>query len=145
VRKTYWVYTDQSLFELNVGNEDRDVWKINLEKENFDVALTYAKARDHRNFSLLSFNIFGGIVCRTERSHLSSLRTGIIQVKAVLPGSASLRSMLDTIRGCCVEIPRRQRTRRVEVIHDVAVRTNTQVGLCQILRFLSKTYNGSRT
>jgi len=45
VRKTYWVYTDQSLFELIVGNEDRDVWKINLQKENFDVALKYAKAR----------------------------------------------------------------------------------------------------
>ena len=45
VRKTYWVYTDQSLFELIVGNEDRDVWKINLQKENFDVALRYAKAR----------------------------------------------------------------------------------------------------
>lgn len=45
VRKTYWVYTDQSLFELIVGNEDRDVWKINLQKEKFDIALKYAKAR----------------------------------------------------------------------------------------------------
>lgn len=43
VRKTYWVYTDQSLFELQVGNEDRDVWKIYLEKGKFDVALRYAK------------------------------------------------------------------------------------------------------
>ena len=43
MRKTYWVYTDQSLFELVVGNEDRDVWKIYLEKGQFDVALRYAK------------------------------------------------------------------------------------------------------
>ena len=43
VRKTYWVFTDQSLFELVVGNEDRDVWKIYLEKCQFDVALRYAK------------------------------------------------------------------------------------------------------
>lgn len=43
MRKTYWAYTDQSLFELIVGNEDRDIWKINLQKENFDVALKYAK------------------------------------------------------------------------------------------------------
>jgi vacuolar protein sorting-associated protein 18 len=49
VRKTYWIYTDQSLFELIVENEDRDVWKINLQKENFDVALRYAKARHHMN------------------------------------------------------------------------------------------------
>ena len=53
VRKTYWIYTDQSLFELIVGNEDRDVWKINLQKENFDVALRYAKARHHMNFAIL--------------------------------------------------------------------------------------------
>jgi vacuolar protein sorting-associated protein 18 len=50
VRKTYWIYTDQSLFELHVGNEDRDIWKINLQKENFDVALRYAKARHYMNF-----------------------------------------------------------------------------------------------
>jgi hypothetical protein len=43
VRKTYWVYTNQSLFELVVGNEDRDVWKIFLEKGKFEVALKYAK------------------------------------------------------------------------------------------------------
>ncbi|KAG6841938.1 hypothetical protein C0991_005118 [Blastosporella zonata] len=50
VRRTYWVYTDQSLFELVVGNEDRDVWKIYLEKQQFDKALKYAKTaiqRDH--------------------------------------------------------------------------------------------------
>ncbi|KAI0257614.1 Pep3/Vps18/deep orange family-domain-containing protein [Lactifluus subvellereus] len=49
VRKTYWIYTDQSLFELIVGNEDRDVWKINLQKENFDVALRYAKTAGQRD------------------------------------------------------------------------------------------------
>ena len=46
VRKTYWVFTDQSLFELVVGNEDRDVWKIYLEKRQFDVALRYAKVSE---------------------------------------------------------------------------------------------------
>ncbi|KAJ7492755.1 Pep3/Vps18/deep orange family-domain-containing protein [Mycena latifolia] len=43
VRKTYWVYTDQSLFELVVDNEDRDVWKIYLQKGQFDTA----GQRDH--------------------------------------------------------------------------------------------------
>jgi hypothetical protein len=46
VRKTYWVFTDQSLFELVVGNEDRDVWKIYLEKCQFDIALRYAKVSE---------------------------------------------------------------------------------------------------
>jgi len=43
VRKTYWVYTDQSLFELVIGNEDRDVWRIYLEKAQYDLAMKYAK------------------------------------------------------------------------------------------------------
>lgn len=46
VRKTYWVYTDQSLFELVVGNEDRDVWQIYLDKAQFDIALRYAKVSE---------------------------------------------------------------------------------------------------
>ncbi|RDB29177.1 Vacuolar protein sorting-associated protein 18 [Hypsizygus marmoreus] len=49
VRKTYWIYTDQSLFELVVGNEDRDVWKIYLAKGQFDVALKYAKTASQRD------------------------------------------------------------------------------------------------
>ena len=45
VRKTYWVYTDQSLFELVVTNEHRDVWKIYLEKGKYDLALQYTAVR----------------------------------------------------------------------------------------------------
>ena len=39
------MYTDQSLFELLVKNEDRDIWKVYLEREKFDAALKHAKAR----------------------------------------------------------------------------------------------------
>ncbi|KAJ3721541.1 Pep3/Vps18/deep orange family-domain-containing protein [Lentinula raphanica] len=49
VRKTYWVYTDQAIFELLVGNEDRDVWKIYLEKGQYEIALRYAKTASRRN------------------------------------------------------------------------------------------------
>ena len=42
VRKTYWVYTDQSIWEIGVTNEHRDVWKIYLDKGKFDAALQYA-------------------------------------------------------------------------------------------------------
>ncbi|KAJ4484856.1 Pep3/Vps18/deep orange family-domain-containing protein [Lentinula edodes] len=49
VRKTYWVYTDQSIFELLVGNEDRDVWKIYLEKNQFETALRHTKTARQRN------------------------------------------------------------------------------------------------
>ena len=42
VRKTYWVYTDQAIWEVGVSNEHRDVWKIYLEKGKYDAALQYA-------------------------------------------------------------------------------------------------------
>jgi hypothetical protein len=44
VRKTYWAYTSLSLYELSAKNEDRDVWRIYLEKGNHELALKYAKA-----------------------------------------------------------------------------------------------------
>lgn len=45
VGKTYWVYTDRSLFEFRVLNEDRDVWQAYLEKGQHSQALHYAKVR----------------------------------------------------------------------------------------------------
>ncbi|KAF8912996.1 Pep3/Vps18/deep orange family-domain-containing protein [Gymnopilus junonius] len=54
VRRTYWVYTDQSLFEIVVGNEDRDIWKIYLEKGQFEVALRYSKTALQRDQILLA-------------------------------------------------------------------------------------------
>ncbi|THH06935.1 hypothetical protein EW145_g3730 [Phellinidium pouzarii] len=54
VRKTYWVYTDSSLFELNIGNEARDVWHVYLEKGMFDVALRYSKTASQRNQVLIA-------------------------------------------------------------------------------------------
>ncbi|RPD81956.1 hypothetical protein L226DRAFT_528166 [Lentinus tigrinus ALCF2SS1-7] len=49
VRKTYWVYTDQSIWEIGVTNEHRDVWKIYLEKGKYDAALQYANSAPQRD------------------------------------------------------------------------------------------------
>ncbi|KAH8102501.1 Pep3/Vps18/deep orange family-domain-containing protein [Cristinia sonorae] len=49
IRKTFWVYTDQSLYELSVANEDRDVWKILLAKGKHESALQYTKTASQRN------------------------------------------------------------------------------------------------
>jgi vacuolar protein sorting-associated protein 18 len=43
VRQTYWVYTDQSLFELVASNEDRDIWSTYLARGAYDTALQYTK------------------------------------------------------------------------------------------------------
>ncbi|KAI0721331.1 Pep3/Vps18/deep orange family-domain-containing protein [Cerioporus squamosus] len=49
VRRTYWVYTDQSIWEVSVTNEHRDVWKIYLEKGKYDAALQYATSAPQRD------------------------------------------------------------------------------------------------
>ncbi|CAG8443250.1 6027_t:CDS:10 [Acaulospora colombiana] len=43
VKSTFWIYTDSSIFELIVTKEDRDVWKLYLEKQQFDNAIQYCK------------------------------------------------------------------------------------------------------
>jgi len=52
VRKTHWAYTDQSIFELVVGNEGRNVWKIYLAQQKIDIALRYTKVG---NIALFAF------------------------------------------------------------------------------------------
>ena len=52
VRKTHSAYTDQSIFELVVGNEGRDVWQIYLAQQKIDIALRYTKVD---NIALFAF------------------------------------------------------------------------------------------
>ncbi|GJJ08739.1 hypothetical protein Clacol_002958 [Clathrus columnatus] len=52
IRKTYWIYTDSSLWELVITGEDRDLWKVYLEKGQPDIALTYAKTPNQRDHVL---------------------------------------------------------------------------------------------
>ncbi|TFL06789.1 Pep3/Vps18/deep orange family-domain-containing protein [Pterulicium gracile] len=52
IRKTYWVYTDQSLYELVLRNETRDVWSLYLEQGKYDSALQYARTASQRDHVL---------------------------------------------------------------------------------------------
>lgn len=47
VRKTCWMYTESSIYELVVKDEDRDVWKIYLSRQNWDLAKRHAKVSNH--------------------------------------------------------------------------------------------------
>ncbi|PYI29435.1 hypothetical protein BP00DRAFT_348695 [Aspergillus indologenus CBS 114.80] len=40
---TYWLFTSREIYEIAVENEDRDVWKVYLQKQLFDQALQYAR------------------------------------------------------------------------------------------------------
>lgn len=53
-RRTYWVYTDSSIFELVIKEEDRDIWRVYLERGNHEMALNYAKVENQRDLILSS-------------------------------------------------------------------------------------------
>ncbi|RAL10042.1 vacuolar protein sorting protein DigA [Aspergillus homomorphus CBS 101889] len=40
---TYWLFTSREIYEIAVEDEDRDVWKVYLQKQMFDQALKYAR------------------------------------------------------------------------------------------------------
>ncbi|KAI9837898.1 MAG: hypothetical protein M1837_002688 [Sclerophora amabilis] len=48
-KNTFWLITTAEIFEIVVNDEDRDVWKIMLERRNFDAALQYAKLPAQKN------------------------------------------------------------------------------------------------
>ena len=43
IRKTYWLSTNQNLYEIIVTDEDRDIWKIYFERKQFKEAMAVAK------------------------------------------------------------------------------------------------------
>ncbi len=43
-KNTFWLFTQQEIFEIVVRDEDRDVWKIMLQMQLFDAALQYARS-----------------------------------------------------------------------------------------------------
>ena len=49
MRKTYWLYTDSSIFEFTITDEDQDLWQVYLDKQSFDSALKFAKSPKDRN------------------------------------------------------------------------------------------------
>lgn len=43
LRKTCWMHTETSIFELVIRDEDRDVWKVYLARQNWEQAKRSAK------------------------------------------------------------------------------------------------------
>lgn len=42
-KNSYWLFTSQEIFEIRAEEEDRDVWRIMLQNQDYDAALKYAK------------------------------------------------------------------------------------------------------
>ncbi|KAI2472069.1 Pep3/Vps18/deep orange family-domain-containing protein [Annulohypoxylon bovei var. microspora] len=41
-KNTFWLFTAQEIFEIVVRDEDRDIWRILLQRQQFDMAMQYA-------------------------------------------------------------------------------------------------------
>ncbi|KAI0887216.1 Pep3/Vps18/deep orange family-domain-containing protein [Annulohypoxylon maeteangense] len=41
-KNTFWLFTAQEIFEVVVRDEDRDIWRIMLQRQQFDMAMQYA-------------------------------------------------------------------------------------------------------
>ncbi|KAI0841567.1 Pep3/Vps18/deep orange family-domain-containing protein [Hypoxylon sp. FL0890] len=41
-KNTFWLFTTHEIFEIVVRDEDRDVWRIMLQRQQFDMAMKYA-------------------------------------------------------------------------------------------------------
>ncbi|CAG8483434.1 620_t:CDS:10 [Paraglomus occultum] len=54
VKNTFWIYTDLSIFELIITREDRDVWRLYLDRQAFDTALQYCKNPAQRDKVLIT-------------------------------------------------------------------------------------------
>ncbi|RDL35342.1 Uncharacterized protein BP5553_07273 [Venustampulla echinocandica] len=48
-KNTFWLFTAQEIYEIDVTDEDRDVWKVMLTTEHFDAALKYARGRAQKD------------------------------------------------------------------------------------------------
>ncbi|KAI9661348.1 MAG: hypothetical protein M1831_003081 [Alyxoria varia] len=41
-KNTFWLFTSQEIFEIEVQDEDRDIWKVMMKAQRFEEALQYA-------------------------------------------------------------------------------------------------------
>ncbi|KAL6240441.1 tethering complex subunit [Rhinocladiella similis] len=42
-KNTFWLFTSQEIFEIVANDEERDIWKIMLQNQDYDAALRYAR------------------------------------------------------------------------------------------------------
>lgn len=48
-KNTYWLFTQQEIFEIVVTDEDRDIWRIMLKNGQYDTASRYAKTASQKD------------------------------------------------------------------------------------------------
>ncbi|XHG00353.1 hypothetical protein AWENTII_003814 [Aspergillus wentii] len=49
VQNTFWLFTGKEIYEIVAHDEDRDVWKVLLQRQQFDEALKYARGSTQKD------------------------------------------------------------------------------------------------
>ena len=49
MQKTFWLFTAQEIYEIAIQDEDRDLWKVFLQREMFDEAFKYARGNSQKD------------------------------------------------------------------------------------------------
>ena len=48
-KNTFWLFTPRDIYEILVTNEDREVWRIMLQKQQFELAAQYARLPEQKD------------------------------------------------------------------------------------------------
>jgi vacuolar protein sorting-associated protein 18 len=48
-KNTFWLFTGREIYEIVASDEDRDIWKIMLQNQQFDAALKYARGATQKD------------------------------------------------------------------------------------------------
>jgi hypothetical protein len=94
VSRTYWVYTDKSILEVLVKNEDRDVWRAKLERGDHTGALSFVKV----SFPSYSRGRELMTVCSTTRYRPLETRRRAFRTRSIHPGRSMLCQIKQIIR-----------------------------------------------
>ncbi|KAI9293383.1 hypothetical protein K502DRAFT_293809 [Neoconidiobolus thromboides FSU 785] len=73
VRRTFWIHTEDSIYEIIITDEDRNVWRHYLNKKMFNEGLKYAKTNEQKDAILFEQ---ANRYFDTQRYHLSATYFG---------------------------------------------------------------------
>ena len=128
IRKTYWIYTSLSMFEVLIGNSDRDIWRIYLGQGKFDAALRHSKVIFPTYFSWYWSPLiwFPKSDCSPKGSHLNSPSWCILQRQKIHTIRTVLCTMFCKFRRSCPQVCWCRRTRCFTILSCCSFRENTQ-------------------
>lgn len=82
MRKTLWMHTEQSIYELVVRDEDRDVWKVYLARGQWENARKHAKVRARERRTWCGIGEADPLLVMFARSQTQRQRDAVLAAEA---------------------------------------------------------------